>query len=574
MEQKFDRLSPDEVKAVGLQSIVGNTLVGDAETNKAKFDMAIQTVVVSHLDKLMTDLEAKEGAAKLGATDKDGNRISIQNLLDAGILTPEEGGRVKFIRINEDRVLETSEDGEHWEASGSGGHVILAPSGAIMPQRSRLKFVNGTVTDDGTQTVITGLKGDQGERGERGERGLQGEKGDTGEIGPVIVPSVDANGVMSFTIQKTAIAPNSVSVRGPQGPQGVQGEQGQQGSRGPQGIQGVAGAQGVQGIQGERGPAGPAGPQGPTGPQGERGRDGADGRSFVVQDIYPTLGELKAALPNGNEYAYQVTGENNEIFIWSENAGDWESMGALKGPAGPQGIQGIQGETGPVGPQGPQGIQGIQGIQGEVGPEGPQGPAGVAGAAGKSAYQAALEAGFGGSETSFNQALADVSNKANKTEAQGYATDAKNEAISAAASDATSKANTAETNAKNASDPKGSASAVQENLNTHAANPEVHITADERNAWNAKAGKSTTVSATLSASGWNSGSYALSVAGVTTTSNQEILPGLSITAEQLEALQAANIQDAGQASGKITLKAFGKVPAINIPIRVIVRGDA
>jgi hypothetical protein len=78
----------------------------------------------------------------------------------------------------------------------------------------------------------------------------------------------------------------------------------------------------------------------------------------------------------------------------------------------------------------------------------------------------------------------------------------------------------------------------------------------------------------LAAASWSENTYTLAVNGVTTTSNQEILPGLSITAEQLEALQAANIQDAGQTAGQITLKAFGKVPAINIPIRVIVRGDA
>lgn len=85
---------------------------------------------------------------------------------------------------------------------------------------------------------------------------------------------------------------------------------------------------------------------------------------------------------------------------------------------------------------------------------------------------------------------------------------------------------------------------------------------------------STTVTATLAASSWSGGNYTLSVTGVTATSNQEILPATSITAEQLKALQGANIQDGGQSAGKIILKAFGTVPTINIPIRVIVRGDA
>ena len=100
------------------------------------------------------------------------------------------------------------------------------------------------------------------------------------------------------------------------------------------------------------------------------------------------------------------------------------------------------------------------------------------------------------------------------------------------------------------------------------------VTSNIQTQLNNKSRKSATVSATLSASSWSSGSYTLSVSGVTTTSNQEILPATSITAAQLEALQAANIQDGGQSAGKIVLKAFGTVPTINIPIRVIVRGDA
>lgn len=85
--------------------------------------------------------------------------------------------------------------------------------------------------------------------------------------------------------------------------------------------------------------------------------------------------------------------------------------------------------------------------------------------------------------------------------------------------------------------------------------------------------KASIVTATLAANGWADGVYILTVSGVTATSNQEILPAVDITAEQLEALQAANIQDGGQAAGNITLKAFGDVPTIDIPIRVIKRGD-
>lgn len=96
-------------------------------------------------------------------------------------------------------------------------------------------------------------------------------------------------------------------------------------------------------------------------------------------------------------------------------------------------------------------------------------------------------------------------------------------------------------------------------------------------ALNKKAGVSTTVTATLAASGWSGSAapytYTLTVSGVTTTSYQEIIPALNITAAQLAALQAANIQDGGQAVNTVTLKAFGTKPTIDLPIRVIKRGD-
>lgn len=91
------------------------------------------------------------------------------------------------------------------------------------------------------------------------------------------------------------------------------------------------------------------------------------------------------------------------------------------------------------------------------------------------------------------------------------------------------------------------------------------------------AGASETVTATLLAASWTGDaapySYALTVSGVTATSNQEVLPALNITAEQLEALQSANIQDGGQAANTMTLKAYGDKPTVDIPIRVIKRGD-
>ena len=119
----------------------------------------------------------------------------------------------------------------------------------------------------------------------------------------------------------------------------------------------------------------------------------------------------------------------------------------------------------------------------------------------------------------------------------------------------------------------GAAAAVQTNLNTHANNTTIHVTATEKSEWNGKAAKSNVVNITLAASGWADNVYIVTMDGVTATSNQEVLPAVNITAEQLDALQAANIQDGGQTAGNITLKAYGEVPTIDIPIRVIKRGD-
>ena len=83
---------------------------------------------------------------------------------------------------------------------------------------------------------------------------------------------------------------------------------------------------------------------------------------------------------------------------------------------------------------------------------------------------------------------------------------------------------------------------------------------------------SVTKSLTLTAASWSSGSYTISDSLITASSNQEIIPAIGITADQLNALQQAMIVDGGQSAGNLTLTALGTVPTIDIPIRVIFRG--
>ena len=331
------RITEEELNAQGVIA-APDILNGTPAQNKAIFDRLIRNVVAEAFNSLAEELEG----------------LGVEQIVRLG----DEAGFV-YVRLNADKVLETSEDGVIWQATGSSGHLILDGNGLVLPQRSRMKFMNGIVEDDGETTVITALKGDTGERGEKGDTGETGHAGPQGKTGPVIVPSVDVNGVMSFTIQDTAIAPQSVSVRGPQGPQGVQGLQG---------VQGVPGIQGVQGVQGI---------QGPPGDKGE------DGSSFTVKGMYATLDALKAAHATGNEGdAYMVGSENtNVVYIWDVDAKSWVNVGPIQGPQGPQG---------------PQGVRGVQGVQGVPG---------VSGANGKSAYQSAAENGYSGTETAFNEAM-------------------------------------------------------------------------------------------------------------------------------------------------------------------------
>lgn len=92
-----------------------------------------------------------------------------------------------------------------------------------------------------------------------------------------------------------------------------------------------------------------------------------------------------------------------------------------------------------------------------------------------------------------------------------------------------------------------------------------------------KSDRSAVTTASLPASGWTGSaapySQTISMEGVTATSANEILPGASISASQLDLLQAANLQDGGQADGSITVRAYGGKPTADLPIRIIIRGD-
>ena len=82
------------------------------------------------------------------------------------------------------------------------------------------------VSDDGTYTIVNGIKGDKGDKGDTGATGAKGDtglKGDKGDTGSAWYPSVDGLGNITFALSETATPPPIYNIRGPQGPQGVQG---------------------------------------------------------------------------------------------------------------------------------------------------------------------------------------------------------------------------------------------------------------------------------------------------------------------------------------------------------------
>ena len=276
----------------------------------------------------------------------------------------------------------------------------------------------------------TGEQGPQGPAGPQGATGPQGEKGDTGatgpqgpkgDAGPYFLPSVSAEGVLSWTNNGGLENPSPANIRGPQGAtgpqgeQGIQGEKGDTGETGPQGPKGDTGETGPQGPKGDTGETGPQGPKGDMGETGPQGPKGDTGTGLDIRGTYASVEALEAAVQTpGQGDMYNVgTASPYTIYMWDESEGAWLSQGQLQGPAGPQGEQGPQGEkgdTGETGAQGPKGDAGpyflpsvsaegvlswtnngglenpeqanIRGPKGEQGEQGPQGETGATGAQG------------------------------------------------------------------------------------------------------------------------------------------------------------------------------------------------
>lgn len=111
-----------------------------------------------------------------------------------------------------------------------------------------------------------------------------------GEDGAIFYPSVNEEGILSWTNDKNLENPQPVNIKGPRGEKG---ETGSAGPSGPVGPQGPQGQQGIQGIQGVQGPTGAQGPKGDPGNDGADGRNGKDGYTPVKGVDYWTPSDIE-----------------------------------------------------------------------------------------------------------------------------------------------------------------------------------------------------------------------------------------------------------------------------------------
>nr|DAW57868.1 MAG TPA: collagen triple helix repeat protein [Caudoviricetes sp.] len=138
-------------------------------------------------------------------------------------------------------------DGTNWNNAGKI-QGPQGPQGPIGPQGPKgdpgpqgVKGDPGKKGEQGAQ----GLKGDTGPQGEQGPVGPKGEQGDTGARGITFTPVVDSKGNISWSNDGGLENPQTVNITGPQGDTGAKGDTGPQGEKGEVGDAGPKGDKGT-----------------------------------------------------------------------------------------------------------------------------------------------------------------------------------------------------------------------------------------------------------------------------------------------------------------------------------------
>ena len=130
--------------------------------------------------------------------------------------------------------------------------------------------------------------------------------------------------------------------------------------------------------------------------KGTKGEKGDPGTGITIKGKYDSLSALQAAHPKADEGDAYMAGTN--LYVWNGSA--WIDCGNVQGPKGEKGDTGSKGDAftyadftqeqlaslkGPKGDKGDTGAKGAAGAQGPQGPQGPQGVQGLQGPAGNAA---------------------------------------------------------------------------------------------------------------------------------------------------------------------------------------------
>lgn len=305
---------------------------------------------------------------------------------------------------------------------------------------------------------------------------------------------------------------------------------------------------------------------GPTGPQGTAPHIGDNGHWYVgdmdtgvnakgdkgdglkIDGSVPTYADLPTltAADMGKTYLVDADGR---LYFWSGTA--WPASGA--------GLL-IKGEDGITPNIGANGHWWIGTTDTGVQAQGEDGAPGTPGADGKSAYESAQDGGYTGTETQFNTDLAEVGNKQDKiTGAKGkYLGFTDTDTLGAVSLPSASTGSKGITYLVDSYERTDTDKAVT----PKALNGVYKLVKD-------KADKSVSKAATLTAAGWSNGVQTLAVSGVTATANGSLRIAQSATDEQFAAWGAAQPRVTAQTAGSLTVKAAGAVPAVDIPVEVV-----
>jgi hypothetical protein len=178
--------------------------------------------IIQKLDDEPNDVGGETAASLKEQFDKASNLLKtyingvlLPELEKAGVLSLIQHGTdsCKFIRLNADGAVETSADGASWTVTASSGHLVYDANGNQFPQRSRMKFLNSTISDDGTFTVINGIKGDKGDTGAKGDTGSAA----TVEIGTVSTGAEGSSVIITNSGTKNAAVLNFTIPQGKKG---------------------------------------------------------------------------------------------------------------------------------------------------------------------------------------------------------------------------------------------------------------------------------------------------------------------------------------------------------------------